>query len=176
MKTNVLVILLVLVLIIGGILGFLIGKKYDKPIISEIKVGSETTYVNIVKYDTIVNYKYRDQIRVVNKIDTIKIIDTISNTIVSKEDSTICYSFNEKEKDGAYISVDVCSDSLPRQKPLDLMASIKYQAPPDTSKTIFRVDTITFTKEKPIFKDWKFYLMTTLGVIGGVYVGAKISR
>jgi len=135
----------------------------------EIKVGSDTVYTNIILHDTISDTLTKEKIKIVKVVE--KIHDTITNTDAA--DSTVCYSFDKKEQDGAYIKVDVCSDSLPEEKPSDLKANIFYVAAPDTTTTISRVDTVTVNKTVPFYKDWKTYLIVTLSLVGGLFLGGR---
>jgi hypothetical protein len=164
MKNNLTLIFIAL-LLAGIIIGYPIGKGCNK--CPEIKVGTETTLVTITHYDTVITHKTKEQIKVIKVYE--KVPDTTSNAV----DSTVCYNFDETEKDGAYIAVNVCSDSLPATKPLDLKANISYQAPPDTGRTIFRTDTVSIDKTMPFYKDWKFYLATTLALVGGLFLGSR---
>jgi hypothetical protein len=178
MNTKLLVAFGIAILLVGLILGFPIGRGCSKPC-PEIIVGKDTVLVQVIVHDTVVSYITRDSIKVVKEfqvfVDTI--FDTINNvqTFDTTKDSTNCYSFDETEKDGAYIEAKVCSDSFPEEKPLDLKASILYLAPPDSIKTIFRVDTALRTlPAKPVYKDWKFYAGMALTFVGGFLVGNRL--
>lgn len=164
--------LLIAVLLIGIMIGFPIGQGCKK--CPEVKPGTTVIIDTITVHDTIKTEKTRDEITVVKKKKPAPAVkDTPTVVVPQKPDSTVCYDFDEREKDGAYIKVDVCSDSLPVVKPLDLKATIFYQAPPDTAKKIFRVDTVMVNKTTPLYKDWRFYVGLTLALVGGVFLGGR---
>lgn len=175
MKSNpVLTILIVAALVLGGILGYLFGKNL-KPY---IKIGSETTLVNVIVHDTVVTEKTVEDISSNKKViyvpkyiyvDSSKQTDTIQ-----VEDTSVCYSFEEYEKDGAYIKAEICSDSLPIVKPLDLRGILTYKAPPDTERHIMRIDTVMRTTNLPFYKDWKTYgLGLAVAIIAGIVIGGR---
>jgi hypothetical protein len=153
------------ILIIGIMIGVFIGSSLKT--CPQIRVGSETTTVTIIKHDTIHTEKTVKDIQVIQRFDTVKITVPDENKI-EKIDSSICYSFEEQEKDGAYIAAEICSDSLPVQKPLDLRGSLTYKPAPDSQRIISRIDTTIIEKEKPIGKDWKTWTLIAvlIGFVG----------
>jgi hypothetical protein len=138
-------------ILIGIMIGFPIGKGCKQ--CPEIKVGIETTMVEIVVHDTVIVEKKGKDIIIEKKI----VIRDDSNT----QDTNVCYSFDETHDDGAYTKCEVCSDNLPVSSN-NINGTITYTAPPDTERTIFRVDTITSIKPPPLHKDWKTYVIGAL--------------
>jgi hypothetical protein len=124
-------------------------------------------------HDTI----YRDSIHVRRVAVAVSVPKYIHDTIsgysgnVQQIDSATCYSVS-KDTCGAHIEAQICSDSLPRKKPLDLMAMIYYQAPPIQEKTIHL--TTTVIKPGPLFSDWRFYLGCTATLIAGAFIGHNL--
>jgi len=168
MQDRGLIIISAIVLIIGGILGFILGKWTKK--CPEIKVGKETLLVTITIHDTIIKEKTAEEItvgKVIKKKKIYALKDTVPTYV---PDTTVCYSFEENEPDGAYIGVNVCSDSLPLNKPLDLTADIAYRAPPDTQIEVLRTDTVMVDKTPPFYKDWKVYALAVVSILMGVFV------
>jgi hypothetical protein len=70
---------------------------------------------------------------------------------------------------GAHIDVQLCSDSLPRNKPLDLVATIFYEAPACTSRTVHLQTTIV--KPGPLLSDWRFWSACVVMLAAGGYLG-----
>jgi hypothetical protein len=92
---------------------------------------------------------------------TIALHDTV------RIDSSRCWEFGEKERDGAEIDIRLCSDSLPA-KPLDLRYMVGYIRPPiDSVKTITRIDTRIVVKEN---RRKQFFVGLVSG-LAGVGVG-----
>ncbi|MDO8640220.1 MAG: hypothetical protein Q7R33_01640 [Nitrosarchaeum sp.] len=175
MNTKLLIGFGIAVLLAGLCIGFPIGQGCKK--CAEIKVGTETTLVTVTVHDTIVTEKTASDFTTGKKIvyvpkyiyvDSSKTTDTISVA-----DTAVCYSFEEYERDGAFIKAEICSDSLPVNKPLDLRGTFTYQAPPDTARSIMRIDTIMRSKEVPFYKDWKTYTIAILAVTTGVLIFRK---
>ena len=162
--------LLLAVLTIGVGIGVPLGRWSKK--CPEIRVGKETLLVTVVKHDTIQTVKTVSQIAVTHKIDTVlKVVrDSIKgdSQVVKSVDTANCYTFDETEKDGAYIKASLCSKLLPMEKPLDLTGMITYLPKPDTNRVIARVDTVMRFKETPPFADWKNYALVALAA-GFVY-------
>jgi hypothetical protein len=147
-----------------ALLALMIGNKgcSSSP---DIKPGKSDT-VTVVIHDTLWDTVPHDSIQL---IPIIRYRDTSTNTIVITKpdssgkyvpDTSICYTVNRVEKDSAHIDVAICSDSLPKQKPIDLSFDIKYLPPPKTQTTIFRTDTLT--KSKPIYKNWQMYVIAAV--------------
>jgi hypothetical protein len=119
----------------------------------------------------------RDSIRVVRVPVAVGAPGRIHDTIwgspgsAPRQDSATCYSVS-KDTLGAHIQAQICSDSFPRTKPLDLMAMIYYQAPPIQEKTIHL--TTTVIKPGPLFSDWRFYLGCTATLIAGAFIGHNL--
>ena len=162
--------ILIAVLIIAlVIMAWFLGHR-PKP--NDVTIGKETTTIKVVVHDTVVNTKVLKDI----KIQKVYVRDTVSDTALAVPDSTVCYSFDQKENDGAYIKATVCSDSLPLT-PEDLKGEILYQAAPDSEKTIHRTDTMTVYKKHPAIKDWKTWALGALVmVLGGVLVGNAVHQ
>jgi hypothetical protein len=154
--------ILAILLLIG--LGVFIGNKTKQ--CAEMKLGKETTTVTITVHDTITNIKTVNQIQYQQQIHEVVRSDTLHDTITTSktQDTTNCFSFDENEKDGAYIKASVCSDSF-KFKPADLRGEILYKAAPDTMKQTFRVDTISRVKEPAPFKSWKDYALVILAAV-----------
>jgi len=145
--------------------GFIIGLFLGKGCAPEVRVGTETTMVTVTVHDTIVSQIPQSNIVSNTKIIYIPKIIYIDSThydTTQVSDTSICYSFDEKEQDGSYIKAEICSDSLPVSKPLDLRAAITYLPHPDTSRQIFRIDTVMRTTNTPFFKDWRTYTIVAL--------------
>jgi len=163
----------VVVLLLGIVIGFPVGKSCAP----KVRVGTETTTVQIVVHDTVTNYKDTGSISSIKKIVYVPkyvYVDSSKKTdTVQVADTSVCYSFDEVEKDGAYIKAEICSDSFPEKKPLDLRGVLTYKAPPDTIKHITRIDTVTRTNNVPFYKDWKTY---AVGVLAAVLAGVLIAH
>jgi len=127
--------------------------------------GRETTTVTITLRDTVRDTIDREKIVVRQVPKIIYVYDSTASKESIIQDTSTCYSFEQTEKDGAYIRAEMCSDSLPKKKPLDLIGSIVYRGAPDTSKSTFRVDTLTRIKQTPTMKDWKTYVIAGLALI-----------
>lgn len=100
--------------------------------------------------------------------------DTIHDTLFSsvKCDSSVCYSFDQKEKDGAYIKASMCSQKLPPVKPLDLTTEILYKPKIDTTRTITITNNVEIDKTTPILLNWKLYA----GLLIAFFAGREIHR
>jgi hypothetical protein len=142
-------------------------------------VKSDTTTTIAVKvpppvHDTL----WRDSIKIKRVAVPVMqyIHDTISGKyipVVAGHDSATCYSV-AKDTLGARIVAEICSDSFPRTKPLDLRASIFYQAPPCSSRTITLTNTVVQTKVQPILGDWRFWTGCVVALVGGAYAGHSL--
>jgi hypothetical protein len=159
--------------IVGLFLGDIIVKQsFHCP---EVHAGIETTFITTIIHDTIRTEKTRKEIQVSRIIDMVLIKDSSDTSkLLPKEDTSTCYSFDSHEKDGAYIKADICSDSFTIIKPLDLKATIFYQAAPDTLRKIFRVDTLVKTQKLDWRRDWKTYaLVLTSIAFAGYAIGKR---
>jgi hypothetical protein len=163
----------IIVLVIGLVIGLLIGgfagyHLRQCPQVVSTKTDTVVTYIHVK--DTVNTMISKDSIKVVWKVvpkhDTIKIVDT-----KPVMDTTICYEFEQVQKDSAFTKVQLCSDSLPKQKPLDLQAIFTYVPPPYKEKVV--TNTVTIIKPTPYFKDWKTYALMTLAAAAAGYVVAK---
>jgi hypothetical protein len=80
-------------------------------------------------------------------------------------DTQVCYESNVVEKDSAGINISVCSDSFPKQKPIDLSFHVNYIPAP--------IKQITITKDLyhfyPIYKDWRTYALMGATFALGAY-------
>lgn len=134
----------------------------------QVQIGSEKTIIKVVIHDTIQTVKTVSAIQIVYKRDTVRVKDSV----VSVKDSVSCYQFDQKEPDGAKITAQICSDSLPKRKPLDLTAYLNYVPAPDTIKTINRIDTLIKIQETPITKDFRYWLLLSATVaLAGYTIG-----
>jgi len=177
MSKYLVIIGLIALLILGGVAGWFIKKC------PTIKVGKETTLVTITVHDTVQNIKQGSDITVGKVVRTFpKPIPVITGTVdtLKKDttktvtDTTVCYSFDEKEKDGTYIKAEMCSDSLPAAKPLDLTGKFTYVAHPETLTQTIRVDTLWKEKKVPPAKDWKNYVIAILAALAGGMIVANV--
>lgn len=168
MKT-VQILTIVLVSILSIIVGIFIGNKSKK--CPEIGVGKETTFVTVVKHDTINTIKTIKEIVYKQKI----VVDTLikDSIIFQQRDTENCYSVSKVESDGAYVEAGVCSKSFPPKDSVkDLNGYIKYVSGIDTNKILNRVDTITINKSKV---DWKIYSIGLLSIVVS-FLGGFISH
>jgi hypothetical protein len=163
----------IIVLVIGLVIGLLIGgfsgyHLRQCPQIVSTKTDTVVTYVHVK--DTVTSVVSKDIIKVVQKVvpmyvhDTIKIAD-------AQPDTTTCYEFEQVQKDSAFTKVQLCSDSLPETKPLDLQAIFTYVPPPYKEKVI--TNTVTIQKPTPYYKDWKTYALLVLSAAATGYVLAN---
>jgi hypothetical protein len=166
-------------IILFAVLAFVVTNKNGCSPAPEIKPGkSDTVITRIFIHDTLRDTVPHDSIRLV---PVIRYRDTSTNTIVTtRPDSSgkyvpdttgVCYTVNRVEKDSACIEVAVCSDSLPKQKPIDLSFNIKYLPPPKIQMTIFRTDTLL--KFKPIYQNWQLYAIAAATFALGMYAAHK---
>jgi hypothetical protein len=168
--------ILICVFVLGGLLGGgLVRSCSPRPVAPH----SDTTTTIAVKvpppvHDTL----WRDSIKIKRVAVPVMqyIHDTISGKyipVVAGHDSATCYSV-AKDTLGARIVAEICSDSFPRTKPLDLRASIFYQAPPCSSRTITLTNTVVQTKVQPILGDWRFWTGCVVALVGGAYAGHSL--
>ena len=158
---TIFITLLVVVALLGALVGGYLVSKFKK--CPQIKVGTETTLVNIVVHDT------------VRTVKTVKDFVVTKDTIYLDSGKTVkdtqnCYSFSEKEKDGAFIKADICSKEFPPVKPADLRGSIAYQGRPDTNRIITRVDTVSRTISTPFYKSWQTYVVALVAILAGAFI------
>jgi hypothetical protein len=163
----ILILVFVLGLFLGGGVVSSCGPK------TTIAVGKETTTVIVVVHDTVNTAKTIAQVVVSKRLDTIYVTKDAVTTIMQK-DTAVCYSIDEKEKDGAYIKADMCSNAFPVNKPPDLKGNIFYISAPETSKTIHLTNTVVQTKLQPIFGDWRFWTGCVVMLIAGAYAGHSL--
>ena len=163
--------ILILVFIFGLLLGGGVVHSCDNGKVA--KTNSTVTFTSKPQpavHDTV----RRDSIRVVRVPIAVGAPGCIHDTIwgspgsAPHPDSATCYSVS-KDTLGAHIRAQICSDSFPRTKPLDLMAMIYYQAPPIQERTIHL--TTTVIKPGPLFTDWRFWTGIVLAVGAGAYAG-----
>jgi hypothetical protein len=160
-----------------AVLAFIVSNKGCSPT-PEIKTGkADTVTIRIPVHDTIRDTVPHDSIRLV---PVIRYRDTSTNMIVTTKpdssgkyvpDTSTCYEVSRVEKDSASIEVAVCSDSLPKRKPIDLSFNIKYLPPPKIQTTIFRTDTLL--KFKPIYQNWQLYAIAAATFAIGMYAAHK---
>jgi hypothetical protein len=151
-------------IVFGLVVGYLVTNHFKK--CPEIKVGKETTTVNVIVHDTIITTKTVKQFVVTRVIDTVMIGDSIV------QDSANCYSFDENENDGSYIKAEMCSKELPAVKPLDLRGNIIYKPRSDSIKVISRIDTVGHFI--PFYQSWQTYAVAVgAAVLGGYLVSAS---
>ena len=167
-QTKILVIAGIAFMLIGLMIGVPIGKGCTK--CPEIKIGTETTLVQVIVHDTVRVEKTGSKDIVVGK-KVVNKVDPVSSDILT-QDTTTCYSFEEDQEDGAYTKCEVCSDSLPVSSE-SVSGVIRYRAPTESLRTISRVDTVTFTKSPPFHKDWKTYV---IGIFIAVSTGLIAAR
>jgi hypothetical protein len=163
--------------ILFGLLAFVVNNKGCSPT-PEIKTGkSDTVITRIFIHDTLRDTVPHDSIRLV---PVIRYRDTSTNSIITTKpdssgkyvpDTSTCYEVSRVEKDSACIDIAVCSDSLPKRKPLDLSFNIKYLPPPKIQMTISRTDTLL--KFKPIYQDWQLYAIAAATFALGMYAAHK---
>lgn len=165
----------IIVLVIGLVVGLLIGgfagyNLRQCPQVVSTKTDTVVTYVHIK--DTVNTVVSKDSIRVVQKVvpkyihDTIKVAD--EKPVM---DTSTCYEFEQVQKDSAFTKVQLCSDSLPKKKPVDLQAIFTYVPPPYKEKIV--TNTVTIMKPTPYYKDWKTYALMVLSAAAVGYVIAK---
>jgi len=174
-KTSLYLLVGSLILIIGIIAGVPIGSCTKT--CPNVKVGKETLMVTVTVHDTVIDTINRSEIQVVKKPilvhDTVKLASGVTD-IKTKPDTTTCYSFSQTESDNAFIKVDVCSDSLPVNKPMDLKGDIFYKAPPDTHRVIRIVDTVSRVVKTPFYQQPAWWVGLVLGCVGGYFAGHNI--
>jgi len=165
----------IIVLVIGLVVGLLLGgwagyALKQCPQVVSAKTDTVVTYVHIK--DTASTVISKDSIKVVWKVVPKYVHDTI--TIADTKpvmDTSICYEFEKVQKDSAFTKVQLCSDSLPKQKPLDLQAIFTYVPPPYKEKIV--TNTVTIQKPTPYYKDWKTYALLVLSAAATGYVLAN---
>lgn len=163
---TVLVIGLVIGLLIGGFSGYHLRQC---PQVASAKTDTVVTYVHVK--DTGISEVSKDVIKVVQKVVPKYVHDTIKIADQPVMDTTICYEFEQVQKDSAYTKVQLCSDSLPKNKPLDLRAIFTYVPPPYKEKII--TNTVTIQKPTPYYKDWKTYALLVVSAAATGYVLAN---
>lgn len=162
----------IICLLLGLCIGFPVGKSCSP----QVKIGQTTVIDSIVCYDTVINYKDTGSIKVTQKVTYVPkyvYVDSSKKSIdtVKVKNIANCYSFDQVEKDGVYIKAELCSDSFPKVKPLDLLGSITYLPHPDTTKHIMRVDTVMRNTSVPIMKDWHNYALVILAaILAGTFI------
>ena len=163
-KKSIIIIIvgLLITLMIGGIFGY-----HVKECPKIASTGVDTVYVQ----------RPRDTVRIRDTVFTVtqRIVTHVIHDTLWKKDSLIrdtmnCYEFEQKERDSAYVKVQICSDSLPKKKPIDLQAYFTY-VPPITKVEVI---TKTFTIEKPAkFWDWKTYTLAAIILMASGYAIAN---
>jgi len=164
----ILICIFVLGVLLGG--GIVNGCRSKPP---TIKAGKETLTISVVIHDTVNTIKTVSQIKAFKKIDTIYIPQNATTTLL-KRDSAVCYSFDEKEKDGAFIQATLCSDSFAIKKPFDLKGNIFYISAPESTKTIRLTNTVVQTKMQPFLSDWRFWTGCIVFLVAGAYAGHSL--
>ena len=152
MSTNLKYLLAIILLIIAIFFsGWLVGYKYRPSVV--VKPQTITIHDSLRVHDTI--RTSGDNIIVYKQARA----DTIHDTLFSSVncDSSVCYSFDKQEKDGAYIKASLCSQKLPPVKPLDLTTEILYKPKIDTTRTITITNNVVIDKTTPLLLNWKFY-------------------
>ena len=163
--------IVICVFILGLFLGGGVISSCDK---GRVAKTDSTVTVTSKPLPAVHDTLYRDSIRVKRVAVAPKYIhDTIAGIpeIILRQDSATCYSVS-KDTLGAHIDAQICSDSLPKKKPLDLMAMIYYQAPPIQEKTIHL--TTTIIKAGPLFSDWRFWTGCIVFLVAGGYAGHSL--
>lgn len=173
LQTKLFLIIIAIVFLFGGAVGYFLGDKYKKcPSVTESH--SDTSSASVLSKDTTIIY---DTVpKIVQKIVPHYIRDTIHDTVGIHSptfDTTTCYTLIDKlQSDSAYTKVEVCSDSLPKNKPKDWQTTFTYVPAPLKVKTI--TNTVTITKPEPVkFWDWKMYCLVILGAGAAGYAAAN---
>lgn len=172
-QNQVLLYLCIVVFIFGGFIGGIIGYKMKQ---CPVVVGTHSDTTSVKPKDTLHSSVTGDSIKVTKKPvhkpvakptvpSVVAVADTAHPDTAKPVDSgdthdhatvlTTCYSVEKLQKDSANIKVDVCSDSLPEKKPIDLTFNIDYYPPPKQVIT----NTVTVEKAMPLIKDWRAYLL-----------------
>jgi hypothetical protein len=155
--------------LMGALLGWLLCAQCNKPPVITTGITDTIIVSKPTKPDTV--YKDREHIAVKIKRDTTRIIDTlfVPDVNVNFSDDTVCWSFADSVR-GAKIGAEICSKNIPKEKPLDLKAMLTIQLPPDTTREISRIDTVSRTT--PFYRDWKSYaLLIAIAVSAGLATG-----
>lgn len=136
-----------------------------------------TVSVSVAKAPPVHDTLFRDRITVQRVAAPPSAPRYVHDTVLGRPDSArrpdsaTCYTV-VKDTAGAHIDVQLCSDSLPRHKPLDLVATIFYQAPACTSKTVHLQTTIT--KPGPFLTDWRVWAIAVAALAVGAYAGHQL--
>ena len=118
-------------------------------------------------HDTLRDTINKDKIVLKNRIDTVRVKDSI------KVDTNSCYSFDKTYPDRTYIKATLCSSEFPKTKPNDLIGEIFYKAKPDSIIKIKLVDTLIKTSNIPFYKQPIWWVGLVLGGVGGYFVGHR---
>lgn len=159
---DIIVIVLAVILFLGG---FIFG--YNSKKCSKIKKGVQIVTDTVIIHDTTIMKipysKFKTVDRVVTRINR----DTINNSLITVTDTAHCYGIDTTIS-GAFIAIEFCSSLFPHKKPIDLSGILTYTPPPDTNKTIFRIDTIHY--KKPWFSQPQTYIILSLATIAGTSI------
>jgi hypothetical protein len=122
--------------------------------------------VTVVKYMSSVDVVIKKPIDTTGSVVPSKPVDSTNNNVV--KDTQTCYEASIIEKDSAKIEISICSDSLPKQKPIDLSIHLNYTPAPIQQITITKTNDIYHFY--PIYKDWRAYVFAGATFVLGVYV------
>lgn len=142
-----------LILLVGFIMGFKCNTP-DKPVVTNttiIKVDSVIIHDTMPVYKPII--KYKEKIVIQYKKDT-------SNTLISMDDTSRCYTVEGTSERGTYVQTEVCSKEFPNILPIDITSNMIIRESPDTIKTLTIQDTIVY--KTPWYKDKKNYIIVGL--------------
>jgi hypothetical protein len=100
------------------------------------------------------------------------LVDT-GNTALNNSGMDSCVVWQiDTSSHGLKLSVQISSKELPESKPVDLRALFAFQLPPDTQRSIIRVDTMKVST--PIYKDWRNYALLAFGALTVAVITGKI--
>lgn len=148
--------LLIIVILLSTLFGMWLQCKLHRcPV---VKVGTEMT-LGVVTHspavkDTIPKKDIKTTIKQVIsyqwKHDTVKrdSVVYIHDTTAVIAETQRCYSFRYEAPDHAVFVPRLCSREFKIQPPIDMIGDVDYTPRPDTLRTIYRVDTVSFPAKR----------------------------
>lgn len=153
-----------LIAIVIAFMSFGIGRHSKQ--CPRITPGVITVRDTVERHDTVKITSYRDNIKTIEKpITQYKIVH---DTIKVVTENVECYQIDTTTADGAGIVAELCSKIFPPDRPVDLVGHIFYKAPPDTHRTLLRIDTVN---SPHLWRDVKICgLSFVIGGLGGFII------